>query len=402
MSSRFPAAALAIAIVLTAFRAHAGQQPADDRRTQFPSWLANSYFNVNVGFLQDAFTSRQLEPGFQAASIGAPHIAARVVLFGHEITPFLSVQLTYMRPVLFAEYRDVNADATSHSVWTGFGGATLRGRLPIAGRTSLYGEAGLGIAARHGFTLRGSPVVRDASSASVLLGAGVEYRLRPSLDLTGGASYIPAKADERRSRTIMIDGGFRYTMRALPQARVLSARESGFEFRRRLVQIEYSTGFGYSINRFVSATVPVFWEGNVQVDRGVALHYEENVFHTSKIFALDLGASVSAWRSRVAHDRFSTFAVYPLLRFFPLRTRRIDVYAGYSLAGPTWMSAKSLEGRDLGSRFTFQDFMTAGVLAGAQKHLSLGVKINHYSNGNIFPENAGVMIPVTFTAGWMF
>ena len=31
---------------------------------------------------------------------------------------------------------------------------------------------------------------------------------------------------------------------------------------------------------------------------------------------------------------------------------------------------------------------------GSAKHATIGVKINHYSNGNIFPENAGVMLPV--------
>ena len=59
-------------------------------------------------------------------------------------------------------------------------------------------------------------------------------------------------------------------------------------------------------------------------------------------------------------------------------------------------------GRDLGSRFTFQDFMGAGVLVGGARTIALGVKVNHYSNGNVFPENAGVMVPVTFTAGWAF
>src|ERR1700730_16374044 len=101
--------------------------PQEDTRSQYPAWVADSYFSVNVGWLQKPFSERQLEPGFAAASIDVPHVAARVAVFGHELTPLVSVQLTYMRPVYFAMYRDVNGDGGGHSVWTGLGGATLRG-----------------------------------------------------------------------------------------------------------------------------------------------------------------------------------------------------------------------------------------------------------------------------------
>ncbi len=377
-------------------------QPPEDTRTQYPAWLANSYFSVNVGSLQKRFTQRQLEPGFRAGPIEVPHVAARVALFGHELTPFVSVQLTYMRPVRFVIYRDVNGDAAAHSVWTGFGGATLKGRAPIAGRVSLYGEAGLGIASRHGFAQDTAPVVRDTSYASILLGAGVEYRVRPAWDLTAGATYIPGNARDRESRAVMVDGGFRYTMRPLPQDRVEANRDGGFTFRARRLQVEYSTGFGYAINTFLSTRVPVFWKGDIKVDRGIALHYEQNVFHTRKIFALDVGTSASDWRTREARQGFFTLSVYPLFRFLPVRTKRADLYVCYSLAGPTYISTRLADGRDLGSHFTFQDFMGAGVLVGKARTVALGVKINHYSNGNVFPENAGVMVPVTFTAGWAF
>jgi hypothetical protein len=125
------------------------------------------------------------------------------------------------------------------------------------------------------------------------------------------------------------------------------------------------------------------------------------VFHTSKIFALDVGTSVSVWRT---HDMqsFYTVSVYPLLRFVPIRTRRADLYVSYAVAGPTFISRRELDRRDLGGRFTFQDFMGAGVFLGAGKHVAVGVKINHYSNGNLLPENAGVTVPVTVTLGWAF
>ena len=51
--------------------------------------------------------------------------------------------------------------------------------------------------------------------------------------------------------------------------------------------MEYSSGAGYSVNDFVATKVPIFWAGNAKVDMGVAPHYERNVFHTRRLFALD-------------------------------------------------------------------------------------------------------------------
>ena len=55
-----------------------------------------------------------------------------------------------------------------------------------------------------------------------------------------------------------------------------------------------------------------------------------------------------------------------------------------------------------GIAFTFQDFMGFGVYLGPRRQFNVGVKINHYSNGNIFTENAGVKIPYTFNLGYTF
>jgi hypothetical protein len=379
-----------------------GTPPREDTRTQYPPFLANSYVSVNAGALLHPLSRRQLEPGFDAGSIAAPRAAARVALLGHEVTPWLAVQLTYMRPVRFATYSDINGDGNAHHVWSGYGGATVKGRAPIAGRTSIYGEAGLAIASRHGFTRDAAPVVRDATYAALLLGAGVEYRLSPARDLTAGVTYLPSNARNSGSRAIMLDGGFRYTMRPLRPDRVEANRRSGFVVHEHLLQIEYTTGFGYTIDTFLATRVPVFWEGRVKVDRGVAVHYQRNVFHTRKLFALDLGTSASEWRSREGRQTFVTLSAYPLFRFTPVRTTLADVYVCYSLAGPTYMSARMLDGRDLGSRFTFQDFMGAGVFVGRDKRATVGVKINHYSNGNLFSENAAVTVPVTFAIGWAF
>jgi hypothetical protein len=375
----------------------------EDTRTQYPAFLANSYFSVNIGYIDYAFSDRQLEPGFHAASIGIPHLAARVAVVGHEFSPHFSAQLTYMRPVRYVTYTNINGDESAHHVWTHFGGVTVKARGPIVGRTSIYGEGGLGITSRHGFpqdTTR--PIVRDAHYASFIVGAGLEHHVNAIWDLTAGAIYSPSYERDAEPRALMASAGFRYTMRPLPVDQVEANRRAGFIFPANLLQIEYSTGHGYAINTFLSRRVPVFWGGNVKVDRGLAVHYDRNVFHTRKILALDLGASVSSWRSRNDRDGFFTVSAYPLLRFSVVRTKPVDFYLCYSLAGPTYISRLTLDRLEMGSHFTFQDFMGAGVFLGSHRTMSAGVKINHYSNGNIFTKNAGVKIPVTVALGYAF
>ena len=117
---------------------------------------------------------------------------------------------------------------------------------------------------------------------------------------------------------------------------------------------------------------------------------------------VDVGASAGFWKSRDQGEWFQTLSVYPLFRFTFLRTRTTDVYFAYSLAGPTYMSKSVVDGRATGNAFTFQDFMGLGLFLGPNRRVNVGVKINHYSNGNIFTENAGVKIPYTFNVGYTF
>src|SRR5215216_868720 len=43
-------------------------KPREDTRAQYPPFLADSYFSVNLGYIDYAFSDRQLAPGFHAGS----------------------------------------------------------------------------------------------------------------------------------------------------------------------------------------------------------------------------------------------------------------------------------------------------------------------------------------------
>jgi len=389
--------------LLLCMRAPTLAQGSNDARTQYPRLLQNSYITMNVGAIDQPFSQAQLQPGFRAASIDVPPVDVRVMLLGHEFTRFVSAQASYMRPLNYVTYTSVRpGDTGAHHVRVNFGAVTLRARAPLQGRWSAYGEGGLGFTSRTGFGLGDTPVVMDAHYASALVGGGVDYRLTPNWDLTGGITLSPGRANVNQPRTLFSSGGFRYTVRALPEDRVAANRDAGFVFPRQVVQLEYSSGTGYAVNDFVSKKVPVFWGGHAKVDFGIAPHYERNVFHTRKVFGLDVGASAGFYKTRQNNDRFFTLSLYPLFRFTFLRARLADMYFAYSLAGPTYISKIVLDDLDTGRHFTFQDFMGIGWFAGRDRRLNVGVKINHYSNGNIFTQNAGVKIPLTFSVGYAF
>src|SRR6187399_1371344 len=341
--------------------AQGGPAPADDTedtRTQYPVLLRNSYFSVNLGYIDYGFSPQQLEPGFSAESIDTPRLAVRAVLIGHQFAPYLSVQAHYARPVQYVSYRNVNGEISGHHVWMHFGGVTAKSQIPLSRRLAVYGEAGLGLTSRSGFEFGTVAVVRDAHFASLLLGGGIEYHVNQTWDLLVGTLYSQGNSDQNQPRTLFTSGGFRYTMRELPAAVVAENRRGGYIFPEHMVQVSYTSDtLGYGWNTLVSRKIPIFWGGNVRVARGFAVHYEQNVFHTKKIFGFDVGGSAGFWRSRENAEWFRTVSVYPLFRFTFLRTKPADVYFSYSLAGPTYISKSLLDGRATGNAFTFQDFM---------------------------------------------
>ena len=121
--------------------------PQDDR-AQYPRLLSNSYFGIHAGYIDYPFSNFQMESGFKATSVRVPHLAVRALLFGHEFNRYLSGQVSYMRPIQWVQYQDVNGDHASHSVWMNLVGLTAKAQMPVTKTLSVYGEGGLGIITR--------------------------------------------------------------------------------------------------------------------------------------------------------------------------------------------------------------------------------------------------------------
>jgi hypothetical protein len=108
------------------------QLSAQGFRGQYSPAMKNTYFGVNIGSINYPFSTKQLQPGNTVGSVKVPHTAVRLVLVGHEFNKNISAQITYMRPVKWVEYRNVNNTNQTLTVWMNVAGLTVAGKLPLS------------------------------------------------------------------------------------------------------------------------------------------------------------------------------------------------------------------------------------------------------------------------------
>lgn len=377
---------------------------AQDSRAQIPRVLSNSFIGLNMGYIHYPFSEIQLEPGFRVESIRIPHLALQVLLLGHHFNDRLSAQITYMRPVNWVEFKSINGDGHIHYIRMNLAGLTLRSRLLARKRVAVYGEGGLNIITRKGFQYGGIEFIKDVNYASWILGAGMQYRVNKNWEAITSVTFSPEHRKRRQPQTIYYSGGFNYNLRRLSDDRFNRNSNTGMIFPKNNIQLGYSTNrYSYRVNDLVSkGAIPIFWGGEAEVEQGVSIHYLRNIFHGRKLFSLDWGTSFSYWKSNRNKEEFFTLSVFPLFRFTFLHTTPADVYFYYSVAGPTFISRAMIDNVNTGKQFTFQDLMGIGTFAGKNRQINAEVRIGHYSNGNIFPDNEGVKIPLTFNVGYTF
>ncbi|HYM95195.1 MAG TPA: acyloxyacyl hydrolase [Chitinophagaceae bacterium] len=377
---------------------------AQDKRAQIPGILANTYINISVGYIGYNFTNTQMETGFQASAIQIPHPSVRLAMDLHRFNKNLITQLTYMRPVNWIQYKNVNGDRKSHSVWMNMLGLSMKYMIPFSKNFSAYAEGGIANITRNGFRIGNTDAIKTAEFVSVSLGTGLQYHLNSVWDFTFNSVWAPSNGKHKQPQMFFIGGGVIYNTHQLSPEKLERDSKSGYIFPKNIFQVGYANSVtGYSVNKFVAeGAVPVFWSGDVHVRQGLMFHFQHNVFHTRKIFSMDWGTSLSLWQSKKNKDFFFTVSAYPLFRFTPIRTKPFDLYFVYSLAGPSFISRIVIDGNEAGKHFTFQDFMGIGIFTGKKRNINAEIKIGHYSNGNLFPVNSGIDFPLGLSIGRTF
>jgi hypothetical protein len=247
-------------------------------------------------------------------------------------------------------------------------------------------------------------VIKNANYFSFLFSGGFEYRLTNKLNFVAGSGWSPANKKINQPATIFISGGLTYNVHKVSEEKVAKNKNSGFAFPANLFQVGYTSNvLGYGVNNFFSNTIfPIFWGGDVEVSKGISLQYERNIFHGRKLFSLDWGAGISYWKSRIQKEGFFTISIFPMFRFTVIHSKKADFYFNYSVAGPTFISKVRIDNTETGKKFTFQDFMGMGVNTGKSRKINAEIRILHYSNGDLFPDNNGVKVPLSFNMGYTF
>jgi opacity protein-like surface antigen len=387
------------------------QQPcppafAQDAHAQVPAVLHKVYLQVGVGALTCDYGASQFRaaPGYAFESADSKPAAARLVL-GYEFNRYLAAQASLMRPFSWTryEYRGPDGRLHSASVWLSYLALTLRPQLALTDRLLLYGEAGASLVARHGFAAAdGAPLVDDASYAAALAGGGVEYRIDDRWAVTAGAVYFPENASAAQPAASLVSAGL--SCKLAPDGAGKGTRPAGSDHVHpdQWVQVGYSSNAaGYGVNDAL-ADAYLFWPGDVGVRQGLTLQYQRNVYRSAGVFAFDWGVSASRWRSDGKGQDFFTLAIFPVFRFNLLHAKALDAYFAYSVAGPAYISRTVIDGVDTGKRFTFQDTVGVGMFFGERRRWNAEMRVGHYSNGNIFPENPGVTVPPSLNLGYAF
>ena len=230
----------------------------------------------------------------------------------------------------------------------------------------------------------------------------LQYHLNRKWDLQLSTTWSPAHTKEKQPHTIFYSTGFNYHLRELSKEKVESNIKSGNYFAKQLLQLSYTTnGLSYGVNNFISKKLHIFWGGAAELKQGVSVNYQRNIFHARKVFSLDWAAGMGYWKSNKKEDEFFTMSLYPVLRFTAFRSRKTDFFFEYTVAGPTFISKTLIDNEKTGKKFTFYDAMGMGIFTGKKKNLNAGLRIAHFSNGNIFPQNDGVKVPLTFSLGYV-
>jgi hypothetical protein len=258
--------------------------------------------------------------------------------------------------------------------------------------------------------------------------------LRFSLSSTGGVSYVNSSPMKGRGDASAEPGLICTKGRGVASAETgseslllegdipLNSGSSMFHPHQWL-QIGYSGNqAGYGVNNFISRDLGIFWGGRLQIDKAMMVQFQRNIFHTNKWFAIDWGLNAAFWvpepsvtnsmlsvdsqttkvsdpEGEATTEVFYTLSIYPVFRLNFLQTKLADLYFFYSVAGPSFISKSTINGIDLGRKFIFTDTMGFGAFAGKNRKFAFEVRIGHFSNGNMFPSNPGVKVPLTFLAG---
>lgn len=399
-------------LLILLFAINIYSQEENKSKTKFTNFLSKSYYSINFGGIFYPFSNDNLIDGYKTETFSKNRFSGRLLL-GHKLTDDLSVQFGTMRPASWFKYNNVNNIGYERSVWINAWSLSLKKDFNIAPKTSFFAEVGIANLTRFGFSINDKIIYEDAHYASLLYGFGVQHHLNDKWRLSLNGTFLPKSAKQNQPSISQVSFGFEYHLQQLDNKTANEYAKNDYFFPENILQVSYGTSaIGFGVNRFFGMSlkvgnfesfgIPVFWVGEVKAKHAFSLTYQRLIYRSEKIFSLDWGTSITAFQSELTNENVFAFSIFPVLRFYFLRTKNLDFYSNYSIIGPTFLTKSDIDGLDSGPKITYQDTMGFGVFFGKEREYNFELRIMHYSNGNIFTKNDGVAIPLQFTLGRTF
>lgn len=366
--------------------------------------IENLYLSASFGAINYDYSSDLLNDDFQTTGITGTNTFAARFSVGYHLTRKWDIEFSVMRPRAWVQYNFESPNKFDKSVWTNIWAISSRRNFKLFERTTLYLEGGVSNVARKGFNLNNEVAIPSVRYIYPIISTGILHSISSKIDAALNFTFSPANSNYKQPATTFFATGIVYHVRPPSEEVKKSYTNTSHYFPNHLFNIGYASDYvGFDANRQFSkgldTSIPIFWLGDVYVEDGFNASYQKNIFHTRKNFSLDAGANISYYNTQ-KDESFFAVSVFPVIKWWFLRTKPADVYFNYSIIGPAYISSSVLDDLDTGEEFTFQDFMGIGFIFGKERNYNLDLKIAHYSNGNIFTQNPGVAIPLSINFGY--
>ncbi len=383
-----------------------GNASAERDRSELPGFINNSYLGISFGMGYYGFGNDELKEPHVAKKVNSDQASGSVYL-GHYFNEHLAFNLGLIRPLEWIKHEGLDNTDSNGSVRITLFTFTLRPTLKINRKLSVNGQGGLGYVSRKGIKKGGDIFIDNAEIVTFVTGAGLSYQLGKSWYADTDIIYSLPRESENQPGLLYTSFGIRYLLKHQPDKKIITDERSSKKsiFPYRLIAVGGFTRdlFYWEPHEYFSPpNIPIFWIGDVKLNKGYYIMYEHNLYHTSRWFSFGWGARIAYWESNEQKESFSTYSLYPSFKIWLVRNKTFDLYVTYSAAGPTYISKPVIDNINTGKHFTFQDFMGIGVFMGKNKRINIHSSIMHYSNGNIFPQNTGIAVPSTLAVGYSF
>ena len=142
---------------------------------------------------------------------------------------------------------------------------------------------------------------------------------------------------------------------------------------------------------------PLMWNARLKVDRSLIIGYEKSIYTSNQFFSLYAGVSSGLMKTiHPVMDDVYVLSSYLLARFYLINRPSFKTYILYSPAGPSMLSKNQFATTGFSNLFVFQNQFGIGWELDKNAKIGCFLKMYHYSNGDLFPVNGGIDIPLVF------